>query len=138
MSRAVRLALMWLLAVALPMQGVSAATVLACGLGHHEHPASEASVHSHSHTLGHGHALVASSHDTGAITRAPAGKTDLGKVTGHKCSACASCCLGAAVPAETASFCAIQLPEVFSSLVARTLPAYLTEGLERPPRTFLA
>jgi hypothetical protein len=129
---------MWLLALALPVQGVSAATMLACGLGHHEHPASEASVHSHAHTVGHVHALAASSHDTGAITGAPPGKADLGKVAGHKCSACASCCLGAAVPTEAASFDAIQLPEVFASLVARTLPAYLTDGLERPPRTFLA
>jgi hypothetical protein len=129
---------MWLLALALPVQGVSAATMLACGLGHHKHRASKAPVHSHVHTVGHVHALAASTNDAGAITGAPQGKTDLGKVAEHKCSACASCCLGAAVPTEVASFDAIQLPQVFASLVARTLPAYLTEGLERPPRTFLA
>jgi hypothetical protein len=136
MSRALRLALTWLLAVALPVQGVSAATMLACGLGHHEHLISEASVHSHGHTATHVHALVASAHDSDVSV--PPGKTDLGKGTGHKCSACASCCLGVAVPTEIASFDTIQLPEVFAPLVARTLAAYFIEGLERPPRTFLA
>jgi len=138
MSRAVKLALMWLLALALPVQGVSAATMLACGLGHHDHAASEASLHSHSNAVAHEHVSVASSHDGRANTGTPPGKTDLGKAAGHKCSACASCCLGAAVPSEVISFDAIQLPEVFASFVVRTLPAYLTEGLERPPRTFLA
>jgi len=138
MSRAVRLALMWLLALALPVQGVSAATMLACGLGHQDHAASEAPLHSHLHAVAHGHLSVASSHDGRANTGTPAGKTDLGKGAGHKCSACASCCFGAAFPSEVISFDAIQLPEVFASLVVRMLPAYLIEGLERPPRPFLA
>jgi hypothetical protein len=181
---------MWLLAVALPVQGVSAATMLACGLGHHEHSVSEVSVHSHGHGATHVHVLVASAHDSGVIPSVPPGKTDLGHdhpnapMTGHghaaierhhdgeavanahahehdtgvaadvsnshsqhsshapgsphKCSACASCCVGAAVPSQAFSFAAVKLTDSFAPLPARSVAAYVAEGLERPPRAFLA
>ena len=56
----------------------------------------------------------------------------------HKCSACASCCLNAVVSTEAPSFETAKLSNHFAPLITRTLAAYVTEGLERPPRSFLA
>jgi hypothetical protein len=130
---------MWLLALALPLQGVSAATMLACGTGHHRTGASEVSAHAHGHTQTH-HAQGgdASAHEHGTVAQPDVGKSDLAKSAAHKCSACASCCLSAVAPTAAVSFEPIILPDVFAPLVASTLAAYVTEGLERPPRRFLA
>jgi hypothetical protein len=133
---------MWLLAIALPLQGVSAATMLACGAGQHTHAGSGVARHSHAGLIAARHA---DAHDVDAISHEHAGiehtrprKTDLADDVAHKCSACASCCLNAAVPTEAVLFDSLRLPDLFAPLVEVTLPAYLTEGLERPPRFFLA
>ena len=100
MRRFVRLALMLLLAIALPMQGFAAATMISCGVGQHDHAAGHASAHSHSDAdVGRPHAPAgdADSH-AGAVDHSPPGKTDIAKGGMHKCSACASCCTAAAVP----------------------------------------
>jgi hypothetical protein len=133
---------MWLLAAALPLQGVSAATMLACGARNHEHASSTVATHSHAGHLatvhGHFHAADASAgHDSGSEVSHPV-KTDLAKGVAHKCSACASCCLNFVVPTEAVVFDRVKLPDLFAPLVARALAAYVTEGLERPPRLFLA
>lgn len=56
----------------------------------------------------------------------------------HKCSACAACC---SVSALLNSVPAIAVPDaspaVFS-VVACTVDAFIADGPERPPRTFLA
>jgi hypothetical protein len=56
----------------------------------------------------------------------------------HKCSACASCCVSAGLASEVISFDPVKLTESFAPLVAYTLAAFVPEGLERPPRLFLA
>jgi hypothetical protein len=139
MSRLVRLTLMWLLALALPLQGVSAATMLACGSGHHRPAASQVTAHSHGHMQSrHVHAGDASAHEHGAVAQPDIGATDPAQSVAHKCSACASCCLSAVAPPAAVCFQPITLPDVFAPLVVTTLAAHLTEGLERPPRRFLA
>jgi hypothetical protein len=140
MGRIVRLTLMWLLAVALPLQGVSAATMLACDAGQHGRGNSKVPSHSHIGHIaaehGHSHVADASLHEHTGV--APPGNAKLAKDVAHRCSACASCCLNAVAPTETVSFETIKLPDLFAPLVARTVAAYVTEGVERPPRFFLA
>lgn len=142
MWRVVRLTLMWLLAVALPLQGLSAATMLACGVGQHEHTSSEVASHSHGGkgvaVYAHSHVADASQHEQADVDRSDPGKTGLDKGGVHKCSACASCCVSAVIPTQTLSFHPVKLTAFFAPLVARTLATFVPEGLERPPRLFLA
>jgi hypothetical protein len=137
MPRLARLALMFVLAIALPLQGMAAATMISCGLGEHEHDHAHAVSHDHHGSAGHAHATEASSHDT-PVAHSHDGKADLPKGALHKCSACASCCVGAAVPSQAIAFDTVKLTDRFAPLVARSVPAYVSEGLERPPRAFLA
>lgn len=142
MWRLVRLTLMWLLAAALPLQSVSAATMRACGVGQHGHMTVQAASHSHS-TAAHAHA-----HAHGAD--ASAGRhehTEVGHVHpgtasqedgAHKCSACASCCVSAVVSTQGFSFEPVTLTDHFALLAARAFAAFVPEGFERPPRLFLA
>ena len=136
MPRLARLALTFLLAIALPLQGMAAATMISCGLGQHEHDVARAASHHHHGSAGHDHAAEANSHET-HFAHSHEGNTDLAKGTPHKCSACASCCVGAAVPSQAIAFETVKLTDHFAPLVARSVPAYVTEGLERPPRAFL-
>ena len=133
---------MWLLAMALPLQGLSAATMAACAAGHHEHAAADAAARAH-HEQGiatHSHEQVSefSPHSHEGADLSHADKSGFGKDVSQKCSACAACCTSAAVPAETISFDTVELTDLFAPGIPRTVAAYVTEGLERPPRLFLA
>lgn len=139
MRRFFRLAMMLLLALALPVQGVAAAAMISCSAGQHDHGAPQVAGHHHpaAHAMAESHSADASPH-VGHAHESHDGKGNLGKGTVHKCSACSSCCVGAAVPSPSIVFESVKLTDHFAPLVARSMPAYLTEGLERPPRAFLA
>jgi hypothetical protein len=132
---------MFLLAIALPLQGIAAATLICCPLGPHDHDHAHAVSHDH-HGLdlaGHGHAHTDDASSNGThVAHSHDGKRDLAKDPLHKCNACASCCMGAAIPSQAIAFDVVKLSDRFAPLVARSVPAYVSEGLERPPRAFLA
>lgn len=137
MWRVVRLALTWLLALALPLQGLSAATMTAC----HFAPSLATSAPHHDETAGahaHSHLPDATEHEAVVLDDSHVG--DAGRDTGaeQKCSVCASCCTGATVPSEALSFDAVKLTDFFAPFGSNAIVAYVTEGLERPPRFFLA
>lgn len=108
------------LAIALPMQGMAAA-MMSCSAGRHDHGSAQVQAHQ-----GHDHA--------GTHLTTAEGKGEPGKATGHKCSACAACCAGAVAPSPSIVFESVKLTDHFAPLVARSIPAFVTEGLERPPR----
>jgi len=141
MWRFARLAVMWLVAMALPLQGLSAATMLTCGFGPHDHAPSHMTYQvSHdgiAEANDHGHASEASPHRHASLDDG-AGKASLDFDVSQKCSACATCCTSAVVYSEIVSFDAVKLTDFFAPLVARSIAAYVTEGLERPPRTVIA
>ena len=146
MWRVVRLSLMWLLAAALPLQGLSAATMLACGAGQHDHTATQVASHLHanmtpalhSHTHTHTHVADVSEHDHAGVDHSQRGSAGLDTGGIQKCSACASCCVSAVLASEIISFDPVKLTESFAPPVAYTLAVFVPEGLERPPRLFLA
>ena len=140
MWRTVRFTLIWLFAVALPLQGLAAATMLGCG-GHQErHSTPGAADHAHGVAAEHVHSKMAdaTSHDHAAVDPSQPGKAGVQKGVQQKCGACASCCTSAVVPTPTLSFDPVMLTDFFAPPVARTFAALATEGLERPPRLFLA
>ena len=136
MTALLRVLLIAWLAVALPVQGVAAATMKFCAPAQqHQHQhrpaATSVQVDAGQH---HGHGAAAAAPD------AASAEHDLG--TGHpatgKCSACAACCMAAALPPAGMTLAAVE-PVVEGSRF--TLDAYIAPdaaGLERPPKQALA
>ena len=101
MVRFLRIALTCLLALALPVQGYAASTMLSCGQAHH-HAVLAAPVHDHAAMGAHHHSAPADEADggggheqsTASGIAQDAGAADLqaSKAAGGKCSVCAACC----------------------------------------------
>lgn len=60
------------------------------------------------------------------------------KLGKFKCSACASCCMGTALPSAVLSFDAQVTRDTAESATPHAVGVFLTSGLERPPRNILA
>jgi hypothetical protein len=140
MHRWARLIIALVLAAALPLQGIAAATLQACappsdaavpGASVHDTPAADSSPHAmHHHQDASGTMKVAGSAAGQASPAAP--------VATSKCSVCAVCCAGAALPTSSITFDAAAPTEAFVATLRSPTPAFLTAGFERPPRPFLA
>ena len=150
MLRILRIVLLWLVALAVPVQGLAAATMLHCGPAHAaadtvgagpsrgSHVGADASFHVHAvdHQHDDGDAADPDAQSTDADA---AGKTaaELHKLSKSSCASCSACCAATALPA---------VPILLDSpLLAGSVPAarsvsaavFLTDGPERPPRAFL-
>lgn len=139
-----RTALMWLLLLALPLQGVAAATMLGCGPNHHRNTegAGAAGVHQHQHAGhdGHSHDLPASDVESAAADVAGDPGTSshaLDKGAKSKCSVCAACCIGAALPAAALLFARFDTVESPAALTPASHVGFFTDGPDRPPRISL-
>ncbi len=131
MSSLLKTALVWILALALPMQALAAATMLHCS--HQAAPQAAAAVHEHA---GHHGAAAA---DAGVVQGASVQHTtdaaDGGK---HQCSACAACVAGAALPSAVSVTPPTDAAGAMLSAPATRECSVVLAGLERPPRTPLA
>jgi hypothetical protein len=134
MRRVIGLFVIWLLAIAVPAQGLAAATMLHCAP--QRSSTSPAAHAGHEH---HGAAHAQHHHDAGAHDAIDHGQANDGspnvKTPLQKCSACATCCVGLALPSSAQS-----VPEPLAEPAARPEPAvvhaaFLTSGPDRPPRT---
>ena len=149
MLRVLHITLMWLVAFAVPVQGYAAVVMFGCGPSHHgmtgvqsqaaavdDHHAAfprhshetqveAAGDHHHDDSAEPNHAHTLKAHGAS------------GKVGKGPCTPCASCCVVAALPATMVVFQAIPLVDFFVPLAPRGLALFLTEGLERPPRSIL-
>lgn len=139
-----RTLLMWLLVLAVPAQGASAATMAFCGPGHHgavqvlhDGDPGSADAHTH-HTNG-----VSVDHEHPKADTDEAGSSGVsvsGKVihhVKHKCSACASCCAAAALPSAFIALPTPILADSFLPLAPRSVASVPIDGVERPPRSLL-
>jgi hypothetical protein len=143
MSVFVRTLLVWLIVLALPVQGASAAAMAFCGPAHHgggsARTAVTTSVSEHSH---HSGAEVA--HDFEVFVSAEAAVADdassmlkASQAATQKCSVCASCCsLGAILSTVPVVPVTDSAPTVFSTVVP-TVDAFAADGPDRPPRNVL-
>jgi len=128
---------MWLLALAIPAQGLAAATMAFCGPNHHR-----AVVAAQAHAVAgvdclHQHLAAAPSADEGGgDIGAEAAKADT--ASAHKCSACAAChAVGALLTTVGAMPAPAPTPTVFHAAVPR-VAAVAADGPERPPRAVRA
>jgi uncharacterized protein (UPF0210 family) len=137
----IRTLLIWLLALAIPAQGVAAATMAFCGAKHHGVFAASAgqdAAASHVHgaleaTAPHEHRLadasVPAADDQGVSAKAKVGSADQ-----HKCNVCGACCsTGAPMSAVPTMLAAGAESTAFSAAVATVAP-FAAEGPDRPPR----
>jgi hypothetical protein len=126
---------MWLLLLALPVQGWAMVTMQHCGTSHlamvhtqgrvpHHPPADHQMLHDHCH-----HAAA-----TNTAIDFPAGGTVQNELSAFQCSACASCCLGAALLVSPMVF--LGAPPVATLMTTLSVPAvsFFTSGPDRPPR----
>ena len=127
---------MWLMLLALPLQGYAAAVGLHCGPQPQgvAHGSIDASV-----TLVTLVTLV--THDASAATPACHGGASthpIGTVSKFKCSACAACCFAAAFPSSALTFESVA--PVTSPVFAAPAPVvgFFTDGPDRPPRSLLS
>jgi hypothetical protein len=156
-----RLVVVWLVALALPVQGIAGVTMAHCGqshermeaakgTSHHQHSAHEAGAAHHHHDAG----MADTTHTVDQVDQAdhpdpadhaaaaqakaeaqPGKFSDLGQ---YKCSSCASCCAGFALPSTMPRVPEpLSAPAVFAEAVV-TVDAFETDGPDRPPRTRLA
>lgn len=144
--------MMWLLLAALPVQSWAVATMVNCGPSHHrmtlQGDAPAEARHGHSHeghdqaSHDHGSHHQSHHHDVATADGAEPSTADTGtdnlSMGKFKCSACATCCLGMALPSSVLTFDA----SVSSDTIEPGMPVghavFLTAALERPPRTILA
>lgn len=136
MSKFWRIAFAWLLAVALPIQGYAAQTMLLCGPANHQSSVmDEHAGHEHDHaSMVHDDASAQPQADVGAAAQ-DADQTPPAKAKhAGKCSLCSSCCNAAALMTSVVSFTVAppDLPEVPTIKVAHD--RVMVGGLDRPPR----
>ena len=137
-----RLLIVWFVAIALPVQGIAGVTMAHCGQSHERMgAATEATQHRHAaHDAGaadHHDADLsdgAGPADHAAATQPEAQPGTLSDLGQYKCSSCASCCAGSALPSAMP-----RLPEptaapaVFTEVMV-TVDAFASDGPDRPPR----
>jgi len=140
MSKLWRIVLAWLLAVALPIQGYAAQTMLLCGPAQHQVAAATATTtgpvaHAHDHAgMAHdddaGHAMA----ETDATAQDGDHPSPGQAKHAGKCSVCSSCCSVVAMMAAVVSVAVAppDLPEVPAIEFADG--RVMVGGLDRPPR----
>lgn len=140
---------MWLIALAVPIQGSAAVTMFGCDPGHHGGMESSQAAVAPERALdaddpSHGATTedVGTDHDDGgaphdhAHSLKPHGAVH--KVAKGSCTPCASCCVVAVLPATAIEFEPVALVDSFVLSVQSGVSSFLADGLERPPRLCLA
>lgn len=127
MARLLRIVLTWMLALALPIQGVAASTMLSCGQAHHQ-----------AALAAHGHAAPSDGHHVHEQSAAPDDGAAAGQSAAGKCSVCANCCSVAAIAASVPSFDVVPVAPGFGVGSFQWRAGITGGGLERPPRILLA
>ncbi|MBI3369858.1 MAG: hypothetical protein HY021_15825 [Burkholderiales bacterium] len=140
-----RLLIVWFIAIALPVQGIAGVTMAHCGSSHERMGAAmEAAQHRHAdHDAGVAHHHDADVADGGAqadhdtATQAEAQSSKLSDLAQYKCSSCASCCAGSALPSAPPRLPEPTAAPAFFVEVLVTVDAFVSDGPDRPPRTHL-
>jgi hypothetical protein len=145
MRRFSRLLLIWILAFALPLQGVFAGTLQHCVGGEHQVAFEEgfSSVHSHDEAVdldAHSDIHATHSHAPMHTHIEPSSSSHSHHGTGLKgsCSACAACCSSAAPPPTPVVLVPQTAEHAVPAFVSFAVVTFVTDGPERPPRITLA
>lgn len=140
----VRTLLIWLLALALPAQGVIAATMVFCGPNHHDrasavavtHPAD--AVHQPHDSAAHSHDAIADAQAETTASDETATADKFTQTAMHKCSVCASCCSAAAIHDTVPKLPVLEPMAADFAALAPAVEPFAADGPDRPPRRLLA
>lgn len=135
MSRRFRIALVWILTMVIPVYGMASVSMLLCSpAGRIAPPASAA----HDGSMHGSHAQAEQPAHHGNDQAAADETATVPHHAGQKCSACASCCSGAALPSAIVALTSpthagAEFPPPLAEVRELVMP-----GPERPPRVFPA
>ena len=139
-----RTLLIWVLALALPMQGAVAAAMVWCGPHHHD-PAAVAAAAHEAVAAQPGPQLAAPSQvaGTGGPAEMPgadetAASSSFATTDMNKCSACAACCSSAAMHQAAPKLPVVEAAAADFAALASSVEPFAAGGPERPPRPVLA
>jgi hypothetical protein len=155
MNRVVRAFLVWVMVIAMPVQGMAASAMLFCGPSHERmmqglvlNASASASGHAGDATHetaamdhgDHGHAGSGAPVDSEATVAADG--DGMGSLSPHhgkfSCSACAACCIALALPASFELPEAVRAAHAMRSSPMAPVASHQPDGLDRPPRAVLA
>lgn len=127
MLQMLRALFVWLLVLALPVQGWAAATMVSCG--QHHGASSHAVADGHDAHVHGGHAdALADGTKTDHSDAAPA------HASAHTCSACAACCLVGALPSPVLTVPVDAAARTVFAALQPEVGVFAADGPERPPR----
>jgi hypothetical protein len=139
MNRLFKICMLWLLVLAIPVQGLAAVTMLSCVSLHGDsRPTSAAATeHIHGNNHQHYHDIAGSDHvaEDASATLSDEASGSHGKDRLSSCSVCAACCVGTAVlPTGLTWETGHDRSEVVIVSPSTLITGYIPAGLERPPR----
>lgn len=146
MHSLLRRVMVWLMVLAMPVQGIAAVTLQHCGPTHERMQAGLSAPrvddgHSHDHAAAQPLVVAVDAVDAGSVDEADRTALPDSAVSPDataSCSACATCCSALCIPASTVR---VAEPPVRSALVQRPAAgaeSFVPAGLDRPPRPILA
>lgn len=148
MCKLTRIVLAWLLMLAIPVQGFAATAMLFCAPSHHStvgQATSQSFVVDHHSGLPaqaehqHGdHAESTSASQSGDLSVGHLDFAKIGKAGDGKCSACATCCTGSIIVSTQSFNHAAMTGSELISFIQESFVNYTPEGLDPPPKSFLA
>lgn len=140
-----RLLIVWFVAIALPVQGMAGVTMAHCASSH-ERMGAAAQVTAHEHAdhdagVAHHHdsdaSRVTDAADQAKAAQDPLKSDKMSNLAQYKCSSCASCCAGSALPSAMPRIPQVAAaPAVFAEEMV-SVDAFASDGPDRPPRTHL-
>jgi hypothetical protein len=139
MRRLIWPVLVWLLALAVPLQGLAAATMLHCAPLRGD--AAPQAAHNHDHHVSSAalpHASASKDHDAHHASASHHGHDGDDTSPVHTCSACATCNVGIGLPSTPTPLAEPTAATALLPALASVHAAFLTSAPERPPRASAA
>ncbi len=134
-----RLLIVWFIAIALPVQGMAGLTMAHCAPSH-ERMGAAAQVIAHQHAdqdAGVAHHHNGDTADDAKAAQDPVKSDKMSNLAQYKCSSCASCCAGSALPSAMPRIPQVAaVPTVFAEAMI-SVDAFASDGPDRPPRNHL-
>jgi len=133
-KKLIKIFAIWLIAVAIPVQGFAATAMMNCEQLASHHSQNVASGHHHSQISEHG---LASEHTHDAVSSSDHG-SNITEKSKHSCAHCAKCttsCSGVILVANSTNlFQQINVDEARFTYNTSLFKGFISSGLERPPR----
>lgn len=134
-----RLLIVWFIAIALPVQGMAGLTMAHCAPSH-ERMGAAAQVIAHQHAdqdAGVAHHHNGDAAEDAEAAQDPVKSDKMSNLAQYKCSSCASCCAGSALPSAMPRIPQVAaVPTVFAEAMI-SVDAFASDGPDRPPRNHL-